>query len=193
MSRSYRAFTEGQFEGIDFRSAYDERMGYFPLLYRLEGRERYLVWIGDEQDSVVVEPHGAIPTFSDTLLVRQYAERRQFTPETEEPKLHNLDWAESWCCDGGAPIDCAEALAAWNLFADVAASVGNAGIDFRAIDRPAPSTYQKLFWGNNLPAVTPEGEHYVPEWTAEDIQGLRSVLRVGLDLFKKCTFDWGVK
>ncbi|MGA7415342.1 MAG: hypothetical protein WBW33_33020 [Bryobacteraceae bacterium] len=143
-----------RFERTGFRPSYDGQMGYFPLRYRLEGRERYLIWIGDEQDSIVVEPNGAIPNFSDALLVRQYAEPRQLTRETEEPVLHNLDWVQSWCSDGKDPIDCAEALNAWNLFADVAASVGAAGIDFRAIDRCAPATYQKLFWGSNLPAVT---------------------------------------
>ncbi len=35
----------------------------------------------------------------------------------------------------------------------------------------------KLFYGNNLPAITPEGKSYSPLWTQEEIQNLRKVFK----------------
>jgi hypothetical protein len=166
------------------------RMTYFPLLYKSEGRQRFLIWVGGEKDSIVVDADGSIPTFDDAFSLRQYAELRQYNLETEEPVLHDLDWVQSWCADENARINCSEALNAWNLFADIAASVQGAGHDFCVADHSASPTYQKLFWGSNLPSVTPEGESYVPEWSVIELENLRTVLSLGIDLFRKCTVPW---
>src|SRR5262249_49752162 len=40
--------------------------------------------------------------------------------------------------------------------------------------------YNKLFLANNLPAVTPPGEHYGPEWMQEEIEAMARVYRLGL-------------
>lgn len=168
-------------------------MPYFPLLYRFQGEERYLIWIGDEQDSIAVDLDGCIPSFGDSPSLRQYADLKNYVLETEDPVMHDLDWVQARCSDQTLPISCETTLAAWNLFGDVAASIGSAGADFQAIDAAAVSTYRKLFWGNNLPSVTPAGQHYIPEWTAEDIQDLSIVLRAGLGLFKSRTLHWSGK
>jgi hypothetical protein len=166
------------------------RMAYFPLLYKIEGQRRFLIWVGDEKDSIVVDADDSIPTFDDAFSLRQYAELRQYNLETEEPGLYDLDWVQSWCADENTPINCSEALNAWNLFADIAASVQVAGHDFCVADHSASSIYQKLFWGCNLPSVTPEEESYVPEWAVKELESLRAVLSLGIDLFRKCTVPW---
>jgi hypothetical protein len=166
------------------------RMAYFPLLYKIQGQRRFLIWVGDEKDSIVVDADGLIPTFDNAFSLRQYAELKEYNLETEEPRLHDLDWVQSWCAGENTPIDYSEALNAWNLFADVAASVQVAGHDFCVADNSASSTYRKLFWGNNLPSVTPKGESYVPEWAVKELESLRTVLSLGLDLFRKCTVPW---
>lgn len=43
--------------------------------------------------------------------------------------------------------------------------------------------YEKLFWGNNLPTVTPAGKTYVPVWTQNELERLRSVMAYGIDNF----------
>lgn len=68
----------------------------------------------------------------------------------------------------GPPLDCRTSLECWNLFTDVAASVGPIEAfrraAFRREDRNASSIYDELFAGNNLPTMTPPGVPYEPTW-----------------------------
>ena len=76
-------------------------------------------------------------------------------------------------------------MAAWNLFSDVAHSMPDKGSAFEHLDSQ-PTIYDKLFWGNNLPSMTPEGMHYSPEWSAAEVASLAEILSAGLDLFESC-------
>ena len=80
-------------------------------------------------------------------------------------------------------MQCEEALCAWNLFSDVAASFQKRGFAFENRDAQFPAIYKKLFYGNNLPSITPEGKQYIPEWSQEEISSLADVLTAGLELF----------
>jgi hypothetical protein len=46
--------------------------------------------------------------------------------------------------------------------------------------RPVQKIYDMLFCANNLPAVTPPGEHYKPEWVQEEIEAMARIYRLGL-------------
>jgi hypothetical protein len=72
-------------------------------------------------------------------------------------------------------------LDAWNLFGDVARSVG-VPLDDRSAERH--TLYDKLFAANNLPAVTPPGERYEPRWSESELAGLREVLAEGIQVFR---------
>jgi len=63
-------------------------------------------------------------------------------------------------------------------------SIHGADDTFEQLDSRFSEVYEKLFWGNNLPAVTPKGFHFDPEWSPDEIAGLATVLRAGLKLFK---------
>jgi len=171
-------------------------MKYFPLLYRLRTEKRYLIWITNEQDSVVVDAAGFVPSFRDLISLRQYADLNHYPLEGDQEKavLHNLDWVARWSRAHVARVDCAKVLEAWNIFADIAVSVGSRGTSFRNIDsRVLWPIYDKLFWGNNLPAVTPKGKRYVPEWSPDELGSLAEVLAAGLDMFASCVRSWPQK
>ena len=91
-------------------------MKYFPLLYRLQGEKSYLIWISNEKTSVAVDSDGFVVSFGDLASLRQYADLQHYSLETEEPVLHDLDWVATWRMEPGGPVNCGEALAAWNLF-----------------------------------------------------------------------------
>ena len=165
-------------------------MKYFPLLYRLQGEKSYLIWISNEKDSVAVDSDGFVVSFWDLDSLRQYADLQHYSLETEEPVLHDLDWVATWRMGPGGPLNCGEALAAWNLFSDVSASIPRRGVAFKALDSQFPLIYDKLFWGNNLPSVTPEGELYIPKWSADEVGSLVEVLTAGLDLFVSVVRRW---
>jgi len=162
-------------------------MKYFPLLYRLNAEDRYLIWMSNESDRVVADDRGFVLTFEDISAVQAYADTRHYELKREEAKRQDLDWVATWLKKEGMPVDCHEALAAWNLFSDVARSVHGTGGNFQQRDRQFPKVYPKLFWGNNLPSITPEGSHFDPEWSPDEPTGLAEVLGAGLEMFQSCT------
>jgi hypothetical protein len=167
-------------------------MKYFPLLYRLNGKDRYLIWISNEKDGVVVDTQGFIPSFKDPIVLRRHANLNHYVLESEEPVLHNLDRVAAWAASPVTPVDCVEVLVAWNLFVDVAASIVDGGIAFKRLDADSKlrAIYNKVLSGNNLPSVTPKGEHYIPEWAPDEISSLAEILIAGLDMFASCTRNW---
>ncbi len=67
------------------------------------------------------------------------------------------------------------------LFADVSSSIDGG---FDADRKLTQKIYDKLFWGCNLPIVTPEGEHYHPAWTKRELTIMHDVPGSGLKLFQ---------
>ena len=44
--------------------------------------------------------------------------------------------------------------------------------------------YDVVFFANNLPSMTPQGECYVPDWTTDDLETLRGVIHSGVTMFR---------
>ena len=139
---------------------------------------------------VVVDTSGFIPTFKDLFALRQYADLNSYGLQSNEPKLHDLDWFVTWTQSVDGPVNCEEALAAWNLFGDIASSIGGRGIAFEYLDSRFLKTDRKLLCGNNLPSMTPDGRRYVPEWSPDELASLAEILTTGLDLFVSSTRSW---
>jgi hypothetical protein len=69
-------------------------------------------------------------------------------------------------------------LESWNALDDMARSIGTSPIPSdKSLKGKAKSIYDKLFYGNNLPSVTPPGEKYRVTLTREELAVLRVVLR----------------
>ena len=156
---------------------------YFDLWYRLDSEDGHLIWYTDDKDGVVVDTESNVPSFRNTEALLGYAQTHGLTIDVGEPILFNLDLAAQWLLAGtSTSVDCGNILNAWNLFDDVARSVGGA---FDGESEASQKIYEKLFWGNNLPSVTPEGERYDPAWTLADLETLGDVLSSGLSLFRR--------
>jgi hypothetical protein len=54
---------------------------------------------------------------------------------------------------------------------------------FGRADKSASELYHKVFFANNLPAVTPNGATYTPLWSSEELARLSHTLRLGLAQF----------
>ena len=162
-------------------------MKYFPLLYRLNTEDRYLIWITNESDRVLTDNGGFILTFKDTKSVQSYAETNDYELEREEPNRHNLDSVARWLKNTGMPVDCREVLAAWNLFSDIARSIHGDADAFARLDARFPEIYNKVFRGNNLPSMTPEGCDFDPEWSPQELTALAEILGSGLEMFQRRT------
>ena len=157
---------------------------YFVLLYRLDAREAFLIWYSDKKDGVVVDEQGRVLSFDAVEALQQEARARGLEIEAETPILHDLDATRRWSrSPSKATVDCSEILAAWNLFGDIRSSIRHRNPVW--IKRGNRHIYDKIFSGNNLPAVTPPGEHYTPYWSGKEVKRLRRMLTKGLKLFRK--------
>lgn len=167
-------------------------MKYYTLLYQLNGELRYLIWISGKKDTLEVDARRLIPSFSDAKSLRRYAKIKGYSIEREKPILHDLDLIVSWLKKPSAPIDCVAVLAAWNLFSDIAVTFPRRNSAFQRSDKKFPKIYDKVFWGNNLPAVTPKGKRYEPIWSAYERKTIARLMGDGLDLFTKSTREWPI-
>jgi hypothetical protein len=145
----------------------------YVCMARLDGAERWFFWDrGDETpDRVVVDGAGSIVCFRSERDARTSSS--DVSPE--RAAIYDLDTIEAWCRSNSGAVDCPVLLNAWNLFGDLPR-----GHLFDAADARATGVYDKLFFGCNLPAVTPPGEHYVPTWTPAELHELKRVLLLGL-------------
>jgi hypothetical protein len=165
----------------------DEIM-FFPYRFLLDKVERWLLWQsgGGDPDAVVADDSGSVPTFHSREELQRYAARREIAVQPDDdPAFHDLDVVARWLRDPRAEeVDSVQFLLGWNLFWDVATTLGRS-LRFR--DPKGSKVYDRLFWGNNLPAVTPEECHYEPTWTASDLLRMRQVLSRGLQWFREAT------
>jgi hypothetical protein len=156
---------------------------YYPLRYRLDGAERWLLGYSDDQDGLWIEADGVMPSFCSRPALAAYAEPRSVALSFDRDERLDLDAVIAWMGDApGDAEDCELTINVWNLFTDVAATV-EASLDDR--DEETNHVYDKLFYGLNLPAVTPPGEHFEPAWGEDELILLCSVLELGLSLFRR--------
>jgi hypothetical protein len=157
---------------------------HYQVRCRLDGADSYLIWFSNDSDGVVVEADGSVPAFRTRTDLSGYAARQGLAFEDEEPGEFDLDAVER-CLRRPDPeaIDCSLFLNCWNLFDDIASSLGCAA--FQQSSRAAGVVYDKLFWGNNLPAVTPPGERFIPIWSEDQVAEIRRILSDGMALTRE--------
>lgn len=158
--------------------------------YRLDRQDGYLLWFdrkGDEPwDGVYVDGQGRVPALSTRARLRVFAASLGIGVVDEEPLMHDLDALETWLVNPMSDsIDCDVLLTAWNIFGDLAHSLR---APFDSEPDATIDLYQKLVWGNNLPALTPPGEHYVPSWDENEAARLAALLSGGLQIFRSAVF-----
>jgi hypothetical protein len=157
-----------------------------PYRVRLDREERWLIWQGGEPDTVVTDEPDTIPTFATLDELQHYASSRGIVVQPDDdPWCVDLDCIAHWLRDPQPDaVDCVQFLLGWNLFGDVATAFGQ---PLRDRDATANRAYSKLFWANNLPAVTPVGRYYEPVWKTTELVRMRQVLSRGLEQFRNAT------
>jgi hypothetical protein len=154
----------------------------WPVAFRLDGRERYLLWLaGEAGDDEVMADGDRVRVFDTLENLHRYAARHGIVlEETDADGLIDIDAAEQWCRTRSAP-DAELLLTVWNLCGDVARGTRRR-FDDRGEQRDR--VYDVVFYGNNLPSMTPPGENFVPDWTAGDLEVLREVILSGVAMVR---------
>lgn len=162
---------------------------YYPLWYQLDTQKQYLVWVtdleSDAKDIILLDAHGCLLTFNHLPSLYEYTMANQLTITEEPLTLFDLDWIQNWTHNPlASTVDCVAMLNAWNLFSDIWQSVKHGRSHFQAIEESNLAIYNKLFYGNNLPGIVPDGAHYIPEWDKDEISRIRDVLAAGLEMLR---------
>jgi hypothetical protein len=167
-------------------------MEYYIFSYQLSSDVRYLIWVSNDEDSkndrFVTDAQGIIPAFTSLEALQAYAAEKNLplpTPSSTDPI--NFDSIVEWLSTNSDLPACDDLLNAWNAFSDMHSSIQRKSA-FSEVNFTNKVIYDKIFWGNNLPAVTPEGEHYDPSWSADELETMKSIYTSGIDLFISSTY-----
>jgi|SRR6185312_15679943 len=163
-------------------------MEHFVFPYILNSKIGYLIWISNDEDSkkdhFVTNDCGKVLTFVSLDDLKHFENHRGLTvTASPETRLLNLDAIADWLSKNEEMPECGVLLNAWNAFSDVSSSFPEEPTPFAEMNFAHKPIYEKLFWGCNLPAVTPAGERFDPIWSVAEVESLKSIFGAGLDLF----------
>lgn len=160
------------------------KASYHILPFRLADQDLYLIWIFDKIDKVYLNKKGRIPTFKSKKAIKAYAKKKGLPKLTKEDYvLHDMDQILAWIKKPKRTIHCNNYLSVWNLLTDVAYSL-NRPFKGDQKKKTINKIYDKLFFGSNLPSVTPEGKKYRPTWSKKEKRILAKIMKAGIQLFK---------
>ena len=142
----------------------------------------FLIWYEDENNENRVYTSGGKVIF---FLSEEKARRKanELNINITDTCFYDVERLIYWFEMHQKEMDCEFLIDFWNMFSDIAYSVGKElePIKTRRINR----CYNKLFWGLNLPAVTPEDCEYEPIFTKRERKLIREIMRTGLEIFEK--------
>jgi hypothetical protein len=151
----------------------------------MNGADTFVLWYQDERDGFVRDPDGQLLAARSLEALASAASELGLSLVQDGPSLYDFDKLREWCVrTEAAGVDCAAFLNAWNFFDDLARLHEDRQWDYAKLSQRASQTYDKLFWGNNLPSVTPPGERFTASWSAEELEEIRLVMEAGLRLLK---------
>jgi hypothetical protein len=154
---------------------------HYVTVFRFEGADKYAVWYCDNMDGILLTASKHIATFPTEVAVEAYVASLGHELVEGVPSVYDFDHIAAWVTRPSAEsIDCSVMLNAWNMLADIANSVS-----CKLFEPPGANVvYDKLFWGNNIELVTPQGERYEPTWSTGEPAILAGVLSAGLSTLR---------
>ncbi|PEJ59072.1 hypothetical protein CN692_06220 [Bacillus sp. AFS002410] len=135
-------------------------MEYYPFLFIIKQKEFYCIWYSEDKDGFVTE-NNKVKFFETEKMLFDYAKLKNIEFMENKITSFSIDQAINWLTRKNAIIKSDYFLDFWNLITDLAYSVGD-NFYGDAKEEAIHKVYDKLFWGNNLPAVTPKGKKFKP-------------------------------
>jgi hypothetical protein len=164
---------------------------HYAFYYRLDATVAILIWHTDDVGSSpdrfeTLDPY-FVDCFPDRITLLRFAETNIMgTIVDDDPVVVDLDAALEWAMNPVSTTEhCRNALGVWNLFIDLCATLPDKLGTLKTDIDNALEIEQKLFYGSNLPSITPEGEYYKPHWETEDKTILRLVFANGTEALRQ--------
>jgi hypothetical protein len=156
---------------------------YFSCDLRMNGADTFVLSYQEERDGFVRRQDGQLLHARSLEGLASAAAEMGLSIVPDEPARYDFDQLRQWCIGAeAAGVDCSAFLNAWNFFDDLTRLHDDRDSDYAKLSRRAAQSYDKLFWGNNLPSMTPPGERFTPVWSAEELEDIRRVMEAGLRL-----------
>jgi hypothetical protein len=160
-----------------------ETPSHYACRVRLDGDAVFVVWSSAERDGFLRDPGGRLVVAHTPTALAGAAHALGAMLEDAGPAEYDFDRILAWCAAPTAGgVDCPAFLNAWNFLDDLAGLHAGADTPHTRLSRAAAVCYDRLFRGNNLPAVTPPGERFEPSWGENDLAAIRGVMLAGLEL-----------
>jgi hypothetical protein len=172
---------------------------HYIVYWKLHGHKYYLLWCGsnDGQDDdyfVTIKFNGVARLFitRDLQKLLNYADTNNIKLNSRSEVDFQLDIDRLRNIlpklKAGKPISEKKAvllLHSWNVFIDVNCSIGKPILEIKVRTRKYTNKekykiYNKIFWGNNLPSLTPEGKKYYPIFSKKEIYFIKHMLGFAL-------------
>lgn len=158
----------------------------YPYSYIYKGRKTVLVWQTSQQwgDCFKLDAKHQL-IFSDSeeklrdLLDVEVAKKVRWSKNVEVnfdrfwSVLKNLRTNRA-----SSKETCELLLNGWNFIEDLLNTFNLDQEKIRLKSLVLNTAYEKLFYGNNLPSITPEGKLYTPIWLREEILAMKNELMV---------------
>lgn len=152
---------------------------YYKFVFVFDSKEYYCIWYTGEKDGFVTDGD-KLKCFHDYDQLQIYALDNNIVICDDGSQL-SMDVARAWNERNEKKVDCRYFLHFWNMMSDLSSSVKESFYgDIK--NNTLNKIYDKLFWGSNLPSVTPEEKEYIPIWSKEELDELNKVVKDGLRL-----------
>ena len=151
---------------------------YYIVKFTWKGKNRFITWYTNDEDGVVLDG-GKVALFENIDECKAFASKLGIGISEESNNRYDFDSIYGWTVSPKADkIEPVHFIDAWNLADDITSSL-NKGGNYTVTEDEDQDLYNKLFWANNLSAVTPVGSEYEPIWSDGEINALaRSLNRV---------------
>lgn len=161
----------------------------YPYAYIFKGKKTILIWQTNGRDTFMTES-------DNRLLQSSTVNNLKKILKSKATKVHwsdyvEIDFDKFWTAlrnlrskKASSSKTCKDILAGWNFIEDMGRTFNLKKEMMQLRSRLLDKAYDKLFWGCNLPSVTPEGKSYSPLWSTAEINSLRVELRTAWQAFR---------
>ena len=153
---------------------------YFKLLFIYKNKELYTLWYSNDIDGLLNE-NNKIKYFNTENNLTNYAINKGIKIQPDKITVYNIDDIQKIIQSKGKVIDCEKVLNLWNIIADIAKTIGTS---FYGDKDEITHIYDKLFYGNNLPAICEGNEMQPPIWDEKEISIIFKVLEDSYKIFE---------
>lgn len=154
---------------------------YSSLPIRVNGLELFLLWYSEDYfDGFCLDSDNRLAAFRSNADLADFAQQKGITLSDAQSHHFDLDAVIDWIEKPRTlSLDCNKILNAWNFGEDVRQSIRG---HTARLSKQAYRVYEKLFWGCNLPAVTPENCEYIPIWRGREVYLIKRMVKSGIEL-----------